>query len=154
MSKILQREYTESEWKALQGEQTILSFISSYLKRWWRKEVKVEDTLVYIASPYSHPDPKVKEQRYEQACKAAAWYMDLGFQVFCPIAHSHPIETIGMGSIRNEAFWLHQDFAILRHCDRLVVLTIDGWRESQGVAREIEFACVNKIPVDYDFGGW
>ena len=108
------------------------------------------DTLIYLASPYSHPDPAVKADRFEAACKAAAWYMDRGFQVFCPIAHSHPIEQIGLGSIRNEDFWLHQDFAILRHCDELVVLCIDGWETSSGVAREIAFAANNNIPVTYD----
>jgi nucleoside 2-deoxyribosyltransferase len=113
-----------------------------------------EETLVYLASPYSHPDPEVKERRFEAACRAAARYMDRGFQVFCPIAHSHPIEKIGMDAIRNEAFWLHQDFAILRHCDRLVVLCLDGWTESRGIEREREFATCHGIPIDYDFGGW
>lgn len=117
------------------------------------ENINNEDTLIYLASPYSHPLPEVKERRFEEACKAAARYMDRGFQVFCPIAHSHPIEKIGMDAVRNEAFWLHQDFAILRHCDRLVVLCLDGWTESRGIEREREFATVHGIPIDYDFGG-
>ena len=28
--------------------------------------------MIYLASPYSHSDPAVREQRYEAACQAAA----------------------------------------------------------------------------------
>jgi hypothetical protein len=91
----------------------------------------------------------MKHFRYEMACIAAAKLMEKGEVVFCPIAHSHPIETIGMTSVRDELFWLHQDFTILSRCDELVVLCIGGWEESSGVAKEVAFANKHNIPVHY-----
>lgn len=104
--------------------------------------------LTYLASPYSDPDPAVREQRYEEACKAAAKLM-LECPVFCPIAHSHPIETIGMREKPHHEFWMRQDIAILRKCERLVVLCIDGWDRSRGVTEEIHLAQRLGIPVEY-----
>jgi hypothetical protein len=28
--------------------------------------------MIYLASPYSHPDPLVREQRFRDACRATA----------------------------------------------------------------------------------
>lgn len=105
--------------------------------------------LVYLASPYSHVDPAVKQQRYEEVCKKAAQLMSAGYLVFCPIAHSHPIETLGMPDIKSGDWWLRQDFALLKHCDKMIVYMMDGWGESYGVKKEIEFASRNGIPIEF-----
>ena len=47
--------------------------------------------MIYLASPYSHPDPAVMEQRFETACRVAGWLMARGEIVFCPIAMSHSV---------------------------------------------------------------
>jgi hypothetical protein len=106
--------------------------------------------LVYLASPYSHPDPLVKAERFRQACTVAGKMMKEGQCVFSPIAHSHPIEQyFEDGSVEGHDFWLKQDFAVLSHCAKLVVLAIDGWERSKGVAAEIEFAQQNQIPLEF-----
>lgn len=106
--------------------------------------------LVYLASPYTAPTEQQKKSRFEVVCKDAAFLMDLGYEVFCPIAHSHPIEQIGMDELRDADFWLKQDFAILKNCDALVVDDlIDGWDRSEGVYREVAFAYEHGIPVEY-----
>lgn len=107
------------------------------------------EKLVYLASPYSHPDGHVRTKRFEEVCKKAAELMGAGYLVFCPIAHSHPIEVIGMPDIKSGDWWLRQDFAILKACDELVVLKMDGWDKSYGVGKEIEFAKNHNIPVVY-----
>lgn len=105
--------------------------------------------LVYLATPYSHPDKSVKEQRYVEACKQAARLMEKGLLVFCPIAHSHPIETLGMPDIKSGDWWLRQDFAILQHCDELIVYRMDGWDKSYGVGKEIAYARDNMVPISF-----
>ena len=105
--------------------------------------------LVYLACPYSDPDPNVQEERFRQSCYAAANLMKAGFAVFAPIAHSHPIEKIGMFEKPEHDFWMRQDIAILRHCQRLVVLKLGGWANSKGVEQEIELAQRLGIPIDY-----
>jgi len=106
-------------------------------------------SFIYLASPYSHPDPAEKVKRYEHICRVAGKMMENGEQVFCPIAHSHPIEILGMTKIHDGDFWLKQDFAILKHAEMLVVCMMPGWSSSHGVNAEIKFAEQNNIPVAY-----
>ena len=106
-------------------------------------------SFIYLASPYTHHDPDVMEARYLAAVKAAARLMEEGRVIFCPIAHSHPIEVLGMSMIETGAFWKKQDIAILRHASELMVLCLDGWRESSGIQWEIETAGQLHIPVSY-----
>jgi len=110
---------------------------------------KKSNGLIYLASPYSAPTARQRASRYKQVCKKAAELMEAGDVVFCPIAHSHPIETLGMTGRKDGEWWLKQDFAVLEHCDKLVVYCMDGWQESYGVKREIEFADLAGIPVEF-----
>jgi hypothetical protein len=103
--------------------------------------------LTYLASAYSHPDPAVREQRFQAACRAAAALMQLGYCVLSPIAHSHCIAAHGLPT--GWDFWQRLDSELLLRCDEMVVLTLDGWRESRGVAAEIELARAVGLPVRY-----
>lgn len=106
--------------------------------------------LTYLASPYSHPDPAERQRRFEATCREAGRLMKRGMAVFSPIAHSHPIEqNFHDGKQEGHEFWLAQDFAVLRHCERLIVLRLEGWEASRGVAAEVEFAGRIGIPVLY-----
>lgn len=107
--------------------------------------------LIYLASPYSHSDHSVMEARYETVCKAAGYLMKQGETVFAPIAHSHRIGQILGESAGAHDFWLKQDFAILDKCDALIVLMIDGWQHSFGVAEEIKRAKERGMPIRYLF---
>lgn len=106
-------------------------------------------SFIYLASPYTHHDPAVKEERYQAACRAAGKLMEEDRIVFCPIAHSHPIEVMGMAQVQSGSFWKRQDISILRHASELMVLCIDGWRDSTGIKWEIEMALQLGIPVSY-----
>lgn len=111
---------------------------------------------IYLASPYSAPTAGQRHERFVKACKKAAALMEDGNIVFCPIAHSHSIEVEGMDEIHDGDFWLRQDFAILDAVDVVFVYTMEGWENSQGIKREIQYANANKIPVYFigenDFG--
>lgn len=102
---------------------------------------------IYLASPYSAPTPGERHARFVKACKKAANLMESGHVVFCPIAHSHSIEVEGMDEIHDGPFWLRQDFAILQCVDCVFVYTMDGWKDSNGIRAEVEFALQNNIPV-------
>ena len=102
----------------------------------------------YLASPYSHPDPAVREERFRLAVAAAAKLMKQGEIVFCPIAHSHCID-LKFDSPESGEFWKRQDWPMLRGADRLVVLMIDGWEESDGIMHEVGVAKNIGIPVGY-----
>src|SRR5579862_7472603 len=94
--------------------------------------------MMYLASPYTHPDAGVRERRYLFACLAAAFLRSAGHVVFAPIEHGHSLPARGWQT--DWAFWKSFDTPILVHCDRLLVLAIDGWQTSVGVRAEIEIA--------------
>lgn len=103
----------------------------------------------YLASPYNHPDPAVREQRYRGACHMTALLMRSGRVVFSPIAHSHNVELIGIGERMSGEFWMCQDIPILRHASEMIVLMMDGWQQSEGIKQELEIAEALNIPVSY-----
>lgn len=103
--------------------------------------------MIYLASPYSHPEEHVRERRFYDACRAVARLMLAGHVVFSPIVHSHPL--VGHGLPTAWDFWERVDREHLRRSDALVVLMLDGWRDSVGVAAEIRIAAEFSKPVGY-----
>lgn len=103
--------------------------------------------MIYLASPYSHPDPDVREQRYRDACRATAALLRAGLTVFSPIAHSHALVEHGLPA--DWKFWERFDHAYLERCDLLVVLMLAGWKISVGVQAEIRIARELGKPVSY-----
>ena len=94
--------------------------------------------LIYLASPYSHDNPRIREQRFNEVCKAAAVLMQQGLFVFSPIAHSHPIAQYGLPT--NFEYWQKYNDAWMECCSKLFILTIGGWTTSKGIAGEILMA--------------
>ena len=104
--------------------------------------------LSYLASPYTHSDPTVREARYHAACKKAAELMLEGKVIFCPIAHSHPIsEHMPDGCAVDATLWKKQDEPYVAMCDEMIVLCLDGWETSRGVLHEINEAQNRGIPI-------
>lgn len=106
--------------------------------------------LIYLASPYTHGDPDVRFKRYMISCQVAAKLMMEGNLVFSPLAHSHPIaDCMPDGWCIDHDFWKMQDEPYLERADVLVVLTIEGWKNSKGLRHEINHANWRKIPIFY-----
>ena len=101
----------------------------------------------YLASPYSDPDPVVREARYRFVCAATASLLQEGFQVFSPIVQSHPL--IAWGLPTEWSFWEPFDRWLLQQCQELWVLQLTGWKQSVGVQKEIEYARAFGIPIRY-----
>lgn len=104
--------------------------------------------LSYLASPYSAATDEQRQLNYDIVRKKAAELMLKGETIFCPIAHSVPIDQ-ALGENKSGHFWLVQDFAILAKCDKLKVYKMPGWDKSYGVFAEIALANHLKIPVEY-----
>ena len=104
--------------------------------------------LTYIASPYSHPDWGVRYLRFQAASQFAAKLTREGRHVFSPIAHSHPVAVFG-GIDGGFEFWREWCVNLLDRCDDVIVLQLDGWMESVGVAHEIAYATAKGLPIRY-----
>ena len=94
---------------------------------------------LYLAVPYSDPDPVVCDQRFRMANWMAAELMREGNIVFSPLSHSHPISMCLNNSLDHD-FWLKQCRSFVEWADAVYVYRIKGWGESKGVQREIRWA--------------
>ena len=103
--------------------------------------------MIYLASPYSHSDPQVREVRFDAACLATAHLIRTGRSVFSPIVHGHPLVRFGLPT--DWAFWELHDLEHLQRSDEMLVLQIDGWQESEGVQAEIALASALGKRVNY-----
>jgi hypothetical protein len=104
--------------------------------------------VIYLACPYSHPNPRVRAFRFGMANRAAAKLILEGHTVFSPLSHSHPIAETGLIG-PHDPTWYQQDLEFLRLCSELRVLCLSGWRESRGVLAEVVAADRLFIPVVY-----
>jgi hypothetical protein len=101
--------------------------------------------MIYLASPYSHPDPTIRDARFRAACIATAALIRDGEAVFSPVVHCHPLVQYGLPG--DWEFWRQFDSVVLARCDELVVLELDGWDSSAGVEEEIALARDAGLPV-------
>lgn len=108
-----------------------------------------EKKIIYLACPYSHPERAMRIYRFEKANEAAGKLISAGEIVFSPISHTHPIfETMADISFGWD-FWHKFDLAFLEVSKKLIVVKIDGWKESAGVQAEIKIAEKLGIPIEY-----
>ena len=94
---------------------------------------------MYLASPYSHPDPFVREMRYLWTMHEMTLMLQEGMAVYSPIVHCHELAKIA-DLPREAAFWMKYNFTMLAAAEILGVLMLPGWKESVGVTEEISKA--------------
>ncbi|HZZ80637.1 MAG TPA: DUF1937 family protein [Gemmataceae bacterium] len=103
--------------------------------------------MIYLASPYSHPDPAIRQQRFRAACVVAAALLRAGHTAFSPIVHGHPLIEHGLPT--DWQFWEHWGREMLVRCDGVAVLQLDGWIDSVGVQAEIALARSLAKPLEF-----
>lgn len=101
---------------------------------------------IYLASPYSHKDHVVMEERFRAVEAATAELLRNEQRVYSPIVHCH--ELAKRHRLPTTAkYWEAYNFAMLARAAKLYVLTIPGWDESIGVTGEMKFAHDLGLPV-------
>ena len=104
----------------------------------------LENARIYLASPYTHHDKAVVEERYNATLVAFHFFLKHRLTIYSPIVHSHAAAAMG---------WLPIDFNFWgKHClsflenwaTEIWVLQIPGVRESVGVKAELDFC--GKLP--------
>lgn len=102
--------------------------------------------MIYLACPYTHENEHMEHKRYEQVTDVAAKLMLQGQCIYSPITSMHFLAR----RIKANTFdWLQHDLIILARCDKLIVLQLEGWEDSEGLKNEIAFATEKNIPVEY-----
>lgn len=104
--------------------------------------------MIYLASPYSHPDPEVRQARYLGATAYVNYLMDQQKAVFSPIVYGHIFavayeHSIDAASHRRLNTWA------LNHSSIIHVLMLEGWKSSKGIVEEVFLAKFNNLPILY-----
>lgn len=104
--------------------------------------------MIYLASPYSHEDAAIREQRANEAAAAALALITRGHSIYSPIASWHHWCQIWGLPFEYET-WASQDRGMIEAASELWVLMLPGWRESRGIAAELTHAQVMSKPVKF-----
>lgn len=106
----------------------------------------------YLASPYTDPDPLIREQRYLKTAETVAILLKNGIWTYSPIVHCH--EVVKIWDLPHHAeFWKEYDAAMIRASTGLFVLRLEGWAKSAGVRGEIELATQLGLSITYMLSG-
>lgn len=104
--------------------------------------------MIYLASPYTHQNKAIEEERYTVTMEVTAILISRGLPIFSPIVHCHPMaQQFDMPTDAKSWELYNGDF--IRKASSMYVLTIAGWKESKGVTQEIILANRLAMPVHY-----
>lgn len=108
----------------------------------------------YISNPYNGTDDQ-RQNRMEAAAHCCAALIKSGIHAFSPIVHNHSmLQVVGDFTIQERKFLLLPfDFSLLKSSVGMIVLKLDGWKESYGVAKEIQLCQEKNIPIFYSTPG-
>jgi Domain of unknown function (DUF1937) len=97
--------------------------------------------VIYLACPYTDPDPAVRKSRFDVATAVAADFIRTGRIVYSPITMTHPIDMVlaGASNTLGSDYWVAFDEAFMDMCSEIVVIRLNGWDKSSGVRREIAY---------------
>ena len=109
---------------------------------------------LYLACPYTHPDPAVREYRFRMATLKAAELISEGNIVFSPLTMTVPMEKMA-GLPQTFSYWKRLNFAFIDWCEEMRILNIEGVENSEGVQGEIQYAesigrphCMTPPPIE------
>lgn len=106
---------------------------------------------IYLASPYSaklpngEVDRERQEHRFRQVMGVVAHFMNKGYHIYSPILHCHEL-AVHHKLPGDFEFWKEYNKAMIEFADEFWILEIDGWKESKGIAGELEYC--RKINMD------
>ncbi len=103
--------------------------------------------LVYLAAPYSHPDKNVVQERIKQFCAVDAHLSRSGIFTVSPLLKHLVLQHETLPSDWN--YWKDYSYELLARCEKMVVIRMDGWKDSVGIKAEIEYCNMTSIPIEF-----
>ena len=107
--------------------------------------------LIYVASPFTptlSDDESVRESRVRDAGKIAALMIRAGISAIAPIPHYEAgARAYHDGPLNPPDGYYEYDLRILRRCDGVVLIELDGWTRSVGIRKELDEAERLGMPV-------
>ncbi|WP_219219362.1 DUF1937 family protein [Variovorax boronicumulans] len=104
---------------------------------------------IFLACPYGHDDKEVVAQRFQLSNRVAARIVKTGCAVFSQVSMSHPIngELTGLDKAGIGKLWAPVDQVFMDAMEELIVIDAPGWKDSAGVAREMQIFKDRGCPV-------
>lgn len=102
----------------------------------------------YLATPYT-AFPGTIQEAHDATCAAAAHFVRAGVPVFVPICHTHNVAIIGEIDPADHTIWLPFDEPMMDAADGIIVVMLEGWHRSKGIAHEVERFHAAGKPVYY-----
>lgn len=93
----------------------------------------------YLASPYSHPDPKVRADRAADVLILSGKLLAAGIHVYSPIHATH-LASVEHRLPPDHVWWLNFNKAFIDPAVGVLIAGIPGWQVSKGVKQEIAYA--------------
>lgn len=110
-------------------------------------EKSKSNRLGYLASPYSHPNKKIKEARFQVVNQLLIQLFQEGRFLYSPLTHNVTLDNLGLSG--GWELWGEFDCMLLSRCDYILVLKQDGWETSTGLRAEIELATHLNMDIEY-----
>lgn len=113
-------------------------------------------SLIYVASPYTHPDPEVMASRFRAVRHHVFERITVDrrlngvnkFFYYSPILYFHELALV-YDLPKDALFWEAMDTMQLVYAKELEILMIDGWEDSKGVRTERNLAKKLCIPITH-----
>jgi hypothetical protein len=104
----------------------------------------------YISNPYNGTEEQ-REERAQIAAKVCGQLLKKDVHAWSPIVHNHSMmKTYNEFTLEERRTKiLDFDFSLLKASKGMIVLKIQGWKDSFGVKAEIELCQRLSIPIKY-----
>jgi len=94
--------------------------------------------MIYLASPYSHSEPSIREARYHAVVDFASHHLNKGKVIFSPIAYGHPFAALkDHGTAHID--WIVFNEGMMDAASEMWVLRLGGWEASVGIKAEMAY---------------
>jgi hypothetical protein len=108
--------------------------------------------LFYFAHPYTVKDskgnyvPEAEEANFRLCCYRASRLLLLGYNIYSPISHTHPIHLASPELLQRHEheMWYKLDEQFLEKCDFDGIILAPGWKHSVGCRAEHTWFLIHK----------
>lgn len=111
------------------------------------KRTRATPRWIYLAAPYSDPDPAVIQQRMEIYSRVDAHLIRQGWYTMSPLSKHWILQYEQLPG--DWAFWQGYGTAMLAKCEAIAVICMPGWAQSVGVQAELDLARQLNLEIIY-----
>lgn len=99
--------------------------------------------MIYLASPLTHDDPRIRAARIEGALAATDFFLRAGVNIFSPIVYTAQFKGMPI----EYEHWRFMNDEMIRLSEAVWVLMLPGWEKSRGILHELAVAERMGVPI-------